>query len=141
MLAEIKNMFSLSLTPFPTIEADEHGKRSITQWNISIPAAKKIKREEGVHTDIVGHSSLFKYAKKMNVIIPPELYNYSVKKDIKNNTLVSAASLDVLKIALWKMLSTTTDKRITVKRTWTIMFREPVEDETINFSLFEDGDY
>jgi len=47
----------------------------------------------------------------------------------------------VLKIALWKMLSTTTDKRIAVKRAWTIMFREPVEDETINFSLFEDGDY
>jgi len=129
-------MSSLSLTPFPTIEADENGKRSITRWNISLPA-KKIKREDGVYTDIVGHPSLFKYAKTMNVNIPPELYNYSVKNNIENKTLVSAASIDVLKIALWKLLSVTTEKRITVKRTWTIMFREPIEDETINFSLFE----
>jgi hypothetical protein len=136
-------MSSLSLTPFPTVEIDESGKRNITQWNITIPP-KKIKQTTGVYTDIVGHPSLFKYAKTMNVTIPPELYNYSVKNETDKPTLVTATSLDVLKIALWKLLSPShADNRITVKRTWTIMFRpKPAEDETIDLSLFDDdGDY
>ncbi len=145
LLAWVKNMSSLSLTPFPTVEVDESGKRSITQWNISIPA-KKIKQGTGVYTDIAGHPSLFKHAKAIkNVTIPPELYHYSVKTETDKPTLISAASLDVLKIALWKLLTPThADKRITVKRTWTIMFRQPkpVEDDTIDFSLFDgDEDY
>jgi len=137
-------MSSLSLTPFPTVEVDESGKKSITRWNISIPS-KKIKREDGVYTDIVDHPSLFKYAKAMeNVVISPDLYHYSVKNETGKTTMVSATSLDVLKIALWKLLSHThADKRIMIKRTWSIMFKELKEDETINLSLFneDDGDY
>jgi len=129
-------MSSLSLNPFPTVEVDENGKKSITRWNISIP---NIKREDGVYTDIVDHPSLFKNAKQMlGVPIPSEMYNYSVKNQT-NHILVSATSLDVLKIALWKSLSLTTDKRITIKRTWNIVFREPKEDETISLSLFDDN--
>ena len=101
-------------------------------------------KKSNVYTDIVDHPSLFKYAKTMNVQIPSELYNYSVKNETGKTTMVSATSLDVLKIALWKLLSHThADKRIMIKRTWSIMFRELKEDETINLSLFndDDGDY
>ena len=74
--------------------------------------------------------------------VPDEYYNYQVE-DSSESLKLTSRSLDVLKVAIGKVFENKHDKRLTIKRQWTINFRDKKEEEvTIGTGLFDDnGDY
>lgn len=89
------------------------------------------------------HPNLFGLAKELGIAVPSEYYSYQVENLPESLTLTSC-SIDVLKLAIVKVFENKHDKRLTIKRKWTIHFREKKEEEVnVSIGIFdnEDGDY
>tara|TARA_B100001989_G_C24223989_1_gene309271 strand:+ start:130 stop:549 length:420 start_codon:yes stop_codon:yes gene_type:complete len=139
-------MQSLNINPKPVIHTDEHGKKKIKEWKLILNKKDlpfKIDCESNTRRDLVNHESLFGLAKELGITIPDEYYFYQVENQ-DESILLTSKTLEVLKLAIGKVLENYHDKKLTIKRQWKINFREKKEEEAdiVIPSIFEeDNDY
>ena len=123
----------------------EDGKKKINKWTVSIPKKDlpfiMDERDVNIKERNLGeHPSLFGLAKEIGIPVPDEYYDYQVE-DSSETIILTSRSLDVLKVAIGKVFEKKHNKRLTIKRQWTINFREKKEEEEESLvCIFDDND-
>jgi hypothetical protein len=139
-------MTSVTINPKPVIEIGHDGNKKIKGWTVSIPKKDLLFEIDDIKSetkkDLLEHPNLFGLAKELGISVPSEYYCYQVENSSESLTLTSR-SIDVLKLAIGKVFENKHDKRLTIKRQWTINFREKKEEVNLGIGIFdnEDGDY
>ena len=140
-------MTSITINPKAVIETGDDGNKKIKEWTVSIPKKDLPFKMDDIITEkernLGEHPSLFGLAKEMGMSVPDQYYDYQVE-DSSETLKLTSRSLDVLKVAIGKVFENKHDKRLTIKRQWTINFRDKKEEEiSLGTGIFddEDGDY
>lgn len=145
----IYQMTSITINPKAVIETGDDGNKKIKEWTVAIPKKNLPFKMDDIITEkernLGEHPSLFGLAKEMGMSVPEQYYGYQVE-DSSETLKLTSRSLDVLKVAIGKVFENKHDKRLTIKRQWTINFRDKKEEESeinIGPGLWdeEDGDY
>ena len=139
---------SFTVEPKPIIDIDENNVKFISKWNVVLEKGNlkyDITCKSDTYLDLQNHPSLFYNAKKLDMEIPNEYYEYTVENNTEFIT-ISSKNIDVLKLAIYKIFKPCiNDKRLTIKRQWNINIRPKkiVIDDDENTSVFplwdEDG--
>ena len=138
-------MTSITINPKAVIETGEDGIKQIKEWTVLIPKKSlpfKMDNIKETKMNLGENPSLFGLAKKMGMTVPVEYYDFYVKESSESLQLTSR-SLDVLKVAIGKVFENKHDKRLTIKRQWTINFRDKKEEEvevTLGKGIFDDDE-
>lgn len=142
-------MTSITINPKAVFETGDDGNKKIKEWTVCISKKDLPFKMDDIITEkernLGEHPSLFGLAKEMGMPVPDQYYDYQVE-DSSETLKLTSRSLDVLKVAIGKVFENKHDKRLTIKRQWTINFRDKKEEETeinIGTGIFddEDGDY